>query len=177
MDTKEANPLNFSDETIRNRTNQTNQLLFNAPPQDPVLNDLGKYCQCGEEILNNICSEEQIISGCYDVSKKDEKALIRRLSDLNCDSINKDLETKKYGEVFELNYGTVNSMALGILIIYCIILDAFSKYCFGLWSNLLSRTNYGNINVIVSYFFLFRFSNWSWRLSFAYHSNGLLLQR
>ena len=110
-DTKEANPLNFSDETIRNRTNQTNQLLFNAPPQDPVLNDLGKYCQCGEEILNNICSEEQIISGCYDVSKKDEKALIRRLSDLNCDSINKDLETKKYGEVFELNYGTVNSMA------------------------------------------------------------------
>lgn len=119
-DTKEANPLDFYDEILH--PNKTNQLSFDGPPQDPVLNDLGKYCQCGEEILNNICSEEQIISGCYDVSKKDEKALIRRLSDLNCDSINKDLETKKYGEVFELNYGTVNSMALGILIIYCIIL-------------------------------------------------------
>ena len=43
-DTKETNPLDFGDEIIRNRTNQTNQLLFNAPPQDPVLNDLGKYC-------------------------------------------------------------------------------------------------------------------------------------
>ena len=122
-DTKEANPLNFYDAILHpNETNKTNQLSFDGPPQEPVLNDLGKYCQCGEEILNNICSEEQIISGCYDVSKKDEKALIRRLSDLNCDSINKDLKNKKYGEVFELNYGTVNNMALGILIIYCIIL-------------------------------------------------------
>ena len=118
-DTKEANPLNFFDKKLHPNTNP---LSFDGPPQDPVLNDFGKYCQCGEEILNNICSEEQIISGCYDVSKKDEKALIRRLSDLNCDSINKDLETKKYGEVFKLNYGTVNNMALGILIIYCIIL-------------------------------------------------------
>ena len=87
-DTKQTNPLNFYDEILH----KENQLSFDGPPQDPVLNDLGKYCQCGEEILNNICSEEQIISGCYDVSKKDEKALIRRLSDLNCDSINKDLD-------------------------------------------------------------------------------------
>ena len=46
-DTKQTNPLNFYDEIIRNKTNQTNQLSFDGPPQDPVLNDLGKYCQCG----------------------------------------------------------------------------------------------------------------------------------
>ena len=60
-DTKEANPLNFFDKKLHPNTNP---LSFDGPPQDPVLNDLGKYCQCGEEILNNICSEEQRISGC-----------------------------------------------------------------------------------------------------------------
>ena len=116
IDTKTNNPLNFYDPILKN---QTDQILLDGPPGQ-FLNDLEKYCKCGEEALNNICSEEQIISGCYDVSKNDKKALLRSLSYVNCGNINKQLKDKRYDKIFDLGYRTVNKMALGILIIYAI---------------------------------------------------------
>ncbi len=55
--------------------NPNNQFIKSDPPPNQYNKDLEKYCQCGEEILNNICTEEQIISGCYDVSKNGKKNL------------------------------------------------------------------------------------------------------
>ena len=63
----------------QSNTTPQNSLLYSTPLPNQLENNLGKYCQCGEEILDNICSEEQIISGCYDVSKKNEKDSLRRL--------------------------------------------------------------------------------------------------
>lgn len=84
--------------------------------------ELGKYCQCGEEILENICTEEQIISGCYDISKKNEKSLLRNLADNEVCNLKITLENPNFHEIFELGFDMVYKMALGILIIYCAVL-------------------------------------------------------
>ena len=84
--------------------------------------ELGKYCQCGEEILENICTEEQIISGCYDISKKNEKSLLRNLADNEVCNLKINIENPNFNEVFELGFDMVYKMALGILIIYCAVL-------------------------------------------------------
>ncbi len=118
--------------------NQSNpvQSLFEASPPFQLFNDEENYCQCGESILNNICSEEQIISGCYDISKNKEKALLRNLDDLNCAGINKAIKSKggKFAEVFDLGFDTVHGMAKGILVCMgCImvieIMFSIAKYC------------------------------------------------
>lgn len=84
--------------------------------------ELGKYCQCGEEILENICTEEQIISGCYDISKKNEKSLLRNLADDEVCKLEVNLQTPNFSKVFDLGFDMVYKMALGILIIYCAVL-------------------------------------------------------
>ena len=90
------------------------------------------------QILKNICSEEQIISGCYDITPNNQKSPLRNLAtNIFCYEIEDKLKDKKLSEVFILNYGMVSKMALGILIIFCIygftifILDVslFGMYC------------------------------------------------
>jgi len=98
-----------------------------------------EYCQCGEKIWNNICTEEQIISGCFDVSKNSDR-LLRNLVGFNC----KDLDSKivsqgGYSKVFDLGFNTVHKVALGILILLIAnlvsvalsVLLAFGSICFG----------------------------------------------
>lgn len=98
-----------------------------------------EYCQCGEKIWNNICTEEQIISGCFDVSKNSDR-LLRNLVSFNC----KDLDSKivsqgGYSKVFDLGFNTVHKMALGILILLIAnlvsvalsVLLALGSICFG----------------------------------------------
>ena len=121
--------------------NPNNQFINSDPPPNKYIKDLQKYCQCGEEILNNICTEEQIISGCYDVSKNGKKTWLRNLEEINCTEIDRILFKKenKYSEVFKLRFDVVNQMALGILIVYsCIVLCtilvmivSFSAMCCG----------------------------------------------
>lgn len=102
--------------------------------------ELGTYCQCGEEILENICTEEQIISGCYDISKNKEKPLLRNLDDDEiCSQIEINLEKPDFHKQFDLGFDMVHKMALGILIIYCAVLGvtvlvlfaAFGVICCG----------------------------------------------
>lgn len=82
------------------------------------LDTLGSYCQCGEKITENICTEEQIISGCFDVSKNSNKLQLRHLGDINCDEYTKEITTKlNYSKVFDLGFDMVNKMALGLVII------------------------------------------------------------
>ena len=98
-----------------------------------------KHCQCGEKIWNNICTEEQIISGCFDVSKNSDR-LLRNLVGFNC----KDLDSKivsqgGYSKVFDLGFNTVHKVALGILILLIAnlvsvalsVLLALGSICFG----------------------------------------------
>ena len=91
-----------------------------------MLNDLSRYCLCGEEILNDICSEEQIISGCFDVSKNSKKLLLRHLEDIKCGEYDTELRGKggRLTSVFDLGFDMVNKMALGLLILAIIVLGS-----------------------------------------------------
>lgn len=80
--------------------------------------NFGKHCQCGEEIINDFCSEEQIIKGCFDVSLNKDKLLLRNLGD--CDIVN---EINNGGD-FELNFDMVHKMSLGLLIVNAIVLGS-----------------------------------------------------
>ena len=101
--------------------------------------ELGKYCQCGEEILENICTEEQIISGCYDVSKNKEKSLLRNLDTEICSENIQLGGNPDFHKHFDLGFNMVYKMALGILIIYIAVLGvtvlvlfaAFGTICCG----------------------------------------------
>lgn len=101
--------------------------------------ELGKYCQCGEEILENICTEEQIISGCYDVSKNKEKSLLRNLDTEICSENIQLGGNPDFHKHFDLGFDMVYKMALGILIIYIAVLGvtvlvlfaAFGTICCG----------------------------------------------
>ena len=86
-----------------------------------IKNELNQ-CQCDERIFEFKCTEEQIVSGCYDVSENNHKNLLRFLDD-NCDDYNKEIEDNKYQlhKAFDLGFKNVRKMALGILIIYCIL--------------------------------------------------------
>ena len=130
-DTK-VNPLEVYDDIL----NKSAQPFFEASPPFQLFNEIENYCQCGERTLNNICSEEQIISGCYDISKKREKALLRNLDVNNCEVINKVItyQNGKFSKVFDIGFDTVHGMAKGILVcIGCIlglfILSTICKYC------------------------------------------------
>lgn len=107
-----------------NRTQS--RLLFSSLNLSSLNNTdkINNYCQCGEDMLSNICTEEQIIKGCYDVTPNEQKNLLRSLKDENfCNEIISRLKKgEKFSDIFTLNYSTVSRMALGILIIFCCIL-------------------------------------------------------
>ena len=118
--------------------NFINDTLPKASPPFQLYLDEEKYCQCGEEILDNICTEEQIISGCYDVSKNNERPLLRNLDDIRCSEIHQNLVSyNKFSYVFDIGFDTVHKMALGLLVIigctlaslFIIDLILFSSFC------------------------------------------------
>jgi hypothetical protein len=115
----ELNPI----EKYENEHNSTNIRLLNSPPPLSLEDvQIEKHCQCGEQILTNICTEEQIISGCYDITPNNQKHFLRKLDSSFCNVIKMELDNKKYSEVFDLGYVMVSKMALGTLIVYCCIL-------------------------------------------------------
>ena len=119
------NPLEMYDEKFP--TIPDNNSLSNSISEfgHSSFHDLGKYCQCGEKLLNNICTEEQIISGCFDVSKNSERILLRHLEDVDCNGIKADIRNKGgYSKVFDLGFDMVNKMALGILIVLALFLGS-----------------------------------------------------
>ena len=107
-----------------------------TPPENfeenPELNppskikDIVSNCECGEKIINNKCTEEQIISGCKDISLNSHKNLLRHLS-TDCNDLNEQIEKNNYEmhKAFDLGFKQIHKMALGILIIYCISLGTF----------------------------------------------------
>ena len=101
-----------------------NTILEDTTIVSDELSKLSKFCQCGEKIVDNICTEKQIVSGCYDISKNNKSTILRYLED-DCDTISKDIENKGgFSKVFDLNYGTVHKMASGIFIILFVLLSS-----------------------------------------------------
>ena len=116
--TKE-NPLEVYDNRFFNKS-ETQPPEDNNPDEksaSKVSNVKDKYCQCGDNIINNICTEEQIIEGCYDILKNNENRSLRLLDDSNCDNMKTDIINQGFSKVFKLNYGTVHKMALGIIVV------------------------------------------------------------
>ena len=110
-----GNPLKELDLYLKNLfdddDNSTNKsestILENTIIVSDKLSKLNKFCQCGEKIMDNICTEEQIVSGCYDISKNNKSTILRYLED-DCDTISEDIENKGgFSKVFDLNYSTV----------------------------------------------------------------------
>ena len=115
--------INLLEDFDQKYPNITYQNALESSPLFQLYNDEEKYCQCGLEILNNICSEEQIISGCYDISKNNNKALLRYLDQNECIRIQAELNLhKQLSQIFDIGFDIVHRMALGILICMGIIL-------------------------------------------------------
>ena len=96
----------------------------------------GIYCKCGDLLINGICSEEQIISGCFNINSKKSNILnLLTSSEGNefCKKYeDKMVDAKKVSDIFDIKSDKVNSMALGNLIIFGIILiiDIFYLFSF-----------------------------------------------
>ena len=107
-----------------------------------------KQCKCGEEIVNDFCNEEQILSGCVDITAnplKNNKQFLRYLGmeQSECDKKISDIKALKHedtlNKVFTLNFDNIHKMALGLLILviigFAIIILLFiagcGSFCFG----------------------------------------------
>ena len=131
-DKKVENLFDDDDNTIKTE----NTIVEYTTIVSDKLRKLSKYCQCGEKILDNICTEEQIVSGCYDVSKNKNNFILRYLKE-NCDTIGeKIINEGGFSQAFDLNYDTVYITALIICItlilpltcvVYSIIFCCFSE--------------------------------------------------
>ena len=114
----DENPL----EEFDKKNNMANEQNININISDEMIKEVYQ-CQCGEIIINNSCTEEQIISGCKDISINSGKNLLRRLNS-DCNNLNEQVKRNggEMHKVFDLGLDKVHKMALGILIIYGIIL-------------------------------------------------------
>lgn len=105
-----------------------------------------KKCICGNEILNDFCTEEQIQLGCKDSTlnqQNNPKLLLRYLKEeIKCDDYEEkilDLRNTNLGQIFVLNFDMINKMALGLIIlaiigfaiIFVICCSACSVLCCG----------------------------------------------
>ncbi len=133
------NPLEEYDKDNPNLRNSDLPIISSINIANKIMNELNQ-CQCDEKIYKNKCTEEQIVSGCYDLSENTHKNFLRFLDD-NCDEYNKEIDNNK-GELhkaFDLGFKKVRKMALGILIIYIAIFGSifilltgtFGTICFG----------------------------------------------
>jgi len=82
---------------------------------------MDKQCKCGEEIVNDFCTEEQILSGCVDIYSNqnlDKQKFLRfLLEESQCKSYETQIKAgdKKLNEVFKLNISGIHEMATGLI--------------------------------------------------------------
>ena len=114
----------------------------------------GIYCKCGDLLNNGICSEDQIISGCYNINSKKSNILnLLTSSEDNefCKKYeDKMVDAKKVSDIFDIKSDKVNSMALGNLIILGIIFIFDILYLFSFKSNSDGNANLGFLLLFVA---------------------------
>ncbi len=110
-----------------------------------TLSQMDKKCKCGEEVLNNYCTEKQILSGCFDISLNqsfDKPQNLRfLLEETKCKSFETQIKegNKKLNEIFKLNISGIHSIVTGLIIIillnlavlFLISFVSCGAFCFG----------------------------------------------
>jgi len=109
--------------------------LFDIKLEDPgtyfistvqTFSKMDKQCKCGEEVVNDFCTEEQILSGCVDISLNqnlDKQKFLRfLLEETQCKNYETQIKAgdKKLNEIFKLNISGIHEMVLGLLILIII---------------------------------------------------------
>ena len=91
-----------------------------------------KQCICENKVLNDFCTEEQIKSGCKDITlntQKNPKKFLRYLLETyQCNEFRDKIlspSIQNLNQVFDLKFGMINKMALGLLILAAIGLAIF----------------------------------------------------
>lgn len=95
---------------------------------------IGKQCKCGDDILNDFCTEEQILSGCKDISPNvlstQNHFLSYAMEASKCTEYKNNFMQKEYvNQVFDINASTIHNMATGIIVLYvatfCVLIMFF----------------------------------------------------
>lgn len=114
--------------------------VFNATKSDPFdiqvskldLNTLFKtnisesgmkQCRCGNNVVNDFCTEEQLLSGCLNISPNmlsNKKQFLRFLmSENTCNNYREKFNEKtNVKQIFDIHSSKVHSMATGLMVIY-----------------------------------------------------------
>ena len=84
---------------------------------------MGKQCKCGDDIVNDFCTEEQILSGCVNISpnmlSSKKKFLSYVMDTSKCTKYkNSFLEKENPNEVFDIKANKIHNMATGIMVMY-----------------------------------------------------------
>jgi hypothetical protein len=82
-----------------------------------------KQCKCGNNVVNDFCTEEQLLSGCLNISPNvlsTKKQFLRFLMSANtCNNYREKFNEKKnVNQIFDIHSSKVHSMATGIMVIY-----------------------------------------------------------
>lgn len=105
------------DKTIRQSEKES--YFYNATNYAMV----GKQCKCGDDIVNDFCTEEQILSGCVNISPNilsNKKKFLNYVMDTSkCTQYkNSFIEKENTNEVFDIKAKNIHNMATGIMVIY-----------------------------------------------------------
>ena len=114
---------NTKDDPLEKHLNENRSIYFkNKNTIFSPLNYYEKQCICGDEILNDFCTEEQILSGCHDKSLNKQQNLFLGIlmAENKCNEYEETIRSngiQSLSEIFDINAGKINDMALGIMII------------------------------------------------------------
>lgn len=121
---------NTKDDPFLNPLNTNRAIYFKSTTDFSPQYLYAKQCICGDEILNDFCTEEQILSGCHDMSlnkQKDKNLFLKFLTSsekcLNYQNLIMDERTQSLSEIFETKFDKINDMALGIMILVIITMS------------------------------------------------------
>ena len=82
-----------------------------------------KQCKCGEEIVKDSCTEEELLSGCVEISlsqNSDKQKFLRFLLDESkCKNYEDQIKegNKKLNEIFKLNISGIHAIVTGLIIV------------------------------------------------------------
>ena len=82
-----------------------------------------KQCKCGQNILNDFCTEEQILSGCTDISFSEkinnQKFLRFLMSEKDCLEIKDNIinNNKTLNQIFDTKIKTIHNISIGLLVV------------------------------------------------------------
>ena len=112
---------NTKNDPLKKPLNENRTIYFKNITE--IFTPYEKQCVCGDEVLNDFCTEEQILSGCHEktLNKQQNTNLFLRflMSNTKCKEYEnkiRNYEIQSLSEIFDINAGKINNMAFGILV-------------------------------------------------------------